>query len=66
MQVLAFTSPSRPGWRWRIVNYDNSMMEESYETFMTIADAVTDGNVRLGKLSGEAVADRDRARSRRW
>ena len=51
MQVLAFSTPSRPDWRWRIVNYDGHMVEESYGTFPSIATAVTDGSRRLTELS---------------
>ena len=51
MWVLAFSTPSRPGWRWRIVNYDGHMVEESYATFPSIATAVTDGTLRLTKLN---------------
>ena len=50
MNVLAFCTPSRPDWRWRIVNYDGAMVEESYQSFPSIAAAVTDGTERLAKL----------------
>ena len=53
MQVVAFSTPSRPDWRWRIVNYDGHMVEESYVTFPSIATAVTDGARRLGELNGD-------------
>src|SRR3989442_1222645 len=29
MQVVAFSNPSQPDWRWRIVNYAGEMVEES-------------------------------------
>jgi hypothetical protein len=57
MQVLAFSTPSRPDWRWRIVNYDGHMVEESYGTFSSIATAVTDGSRRLTELS-EDIGER--------
>lgn len=47
MQVVAFSSPAHPGWRWRIVNYAGEMVEESYESFSSIATAVADGTQRL-------------------
>jgi len=56
MQVLAFSTPSRPDWRWRIVNYDGVMVEESYETFPSIATALSDGALRLNKLDAENIA----------
>ena len=56
MQVVAFSTPSRPDWRWRIVNYDGAMVEESYETFSSIAAAVTDGTRRLDKLRNDDVS----------
>jgi hypothetical protein len=50
MQVLAFATPAAPAWRWRIVNYAGEMVEESHETFPTIAAAVARGTERLVKL----------------
>src|SRR5262249_13227091 len=40
MQVIAFSTPSYPDWRWRIVNYAGEVVEESHETFPSIALAV--------------------------
>jgi hypothetical protein len=56
MQVVAFSTPSRPEWRWRIVNYDGAMVEESYETFPSIATALSDGTLRLNKLDAADIA----------
>jgi hypothetical protein len=56
MQVVAFSTPSRPEWRWRIVNYDGVMIEESYETYPSIAVAITQGTRRLDKLRVEDVS----------
>jgi hypothetical protein len=56
MQVVAFSSSSRPDWRWRIVNYSGEMVEESHETFPSIATAVTEGTRRLRELSGQPEA----------
>jgi hypothetical protein len=58
MQVLAFSTPSRPDWRWRIVNYSGEMVEESHETFASIATAVTDGTRRMNELNVEDVSQR--------
>jgi hypothetical protein len=50
MQVVAFSSPSRPEWRWRIVNYSGEVVEESHETFPSIATAVAAGTRRMDDL----------------
>ncbi|PYN87344.1 MAG: hypothetical protein DMD87_15820 [Candidatus Rokuibacteriota bacterium] len=47
MQVLAFSTPQTPLWRWRIVNYAGELIEESHETFPTIAGALEEGSKRL-------------------
>ena len=47
MQVVAVSTPSHPNWRWRIVNYAGEMVEESHETFPSIAAAVRAGGRRL-------------------
>ena len=51
MQVTAFSTPTRPDWRWRIVNYAGEVLEESHETFPTIAKAVAEGTARLLALN---------------
>ena len=51
MQVIAFATPVRPEWRWRIVNYAGEMVEESFTTFPTIAVAVARGIQRLEELN---------------
>ena len=53
MQVVAFCTPARPEWRWRIVNYSGEMVEESYKTFLSIAAAVT--ALAEGGVSAEDV-----------
>jgi hypothetical protein len=55
LQVTAFSTPDRPNWRWRIVNYAGEMIEESREEFRTIAAAVADGSKRLTAMN---VVDR--------
>ena len=47
MQVFAVSTPSHPDWRWRIVNYAGEIVEESHETFPSIAVAVREGGRRL-------------------
>jgi hypothetical protein len=51
MQVIAFSTPSRPEWRWRIVSYSGELVEESRETFSTIGIAVSRGTKRLSELN---------------
>lgn len=50
MQVAAFSSPGDPDWRWRIVNYAGETIEESRDTFPTIASAVASGKKRLVQM----------------
>jgi hypothetical protein len=56
VQVVAFSTPSRPEWRWRIVNYAGEMVEESYETFASIALATTEGRRRMNELGVEDLS----------
>src|SRR2546426_10265467 len=49
MQVVAFSTPTNPHWRWRIVNYAGEGVEESHEIFPTIASAVAQGTKRLAQ-----------------
>lgn len=58
MQVVAFSTPNRPEWRWRIVNYAGDMVEESYETFASIGTAVTDGTRRMIAMDVKDVSER--------
>jgi hypothetical protein len=55
MQVTAFSTPMDPKWRWRIVNYAGETLEESRDTFPTIASAVAQGTKRLLEMN---VVDR--------
>lgn len=51
MQVAAVSTPQDESrWRWRIVNYAGEVVEESRETFPTIASAVEQGSKRLKQL----------------
>ncbi len=60
MQVAAFSTPNRPDWRWRIVNYAGEVIEESERTFPTISSAVADGARRMAQIN---VPDRSIPRS---
>lgn len=51
MQVLAFSTPASPEWRWRIVNYAGEVVEESQITYRTIAIAVAEGSTRLARMN---------------
>lgn len=55
MQVAAFSTPTNPRWRWRIVNYAGDIIEESREDFSSISAAVAKGTSRLVQMS---VVDR--------
>ncbi|HVQ74740.1 MAG TPA: hypothetical protein VMT79_04280 [Candidatus Binatia bacterium] len=55
MQVVAFSTPASPTWRWRIVDYAGQTVEESRETFTTIPYAVAEGAKLLARMS---VVDR--------
>ena len=50
MQVMAFNTPSAPGWRWRIVSNAGEMVEESRLTFTSISGAVDEGRARVREL----------------
>jgi hypothetical protein len=50
MQVTAFSTPTRPEWRWRICDYGGEIIEESYDRFLTIAAAVAQGAQRLAHM----------------
>jgi hypothetical protein len=64
VHVLAFSTPARPEWRWRIVNYEGEMVEESNETFRSIAIAVTEGMRRMDELNVKDLAERTRTFAR--
>ncbi len=57
MNVVAFSSPRRPDWRWRIVNYGGETVEESSMGFPTIAEAVAEGTERLRHHADRDLAD---------
>jgi hypothetical protein len=52
VQVAAVSTPQDESrWRWRIVNYAGEVVEESRETFATIASAVEHGSQRLKQMN---------------
>ncbi len=53
MDVVAISTVSCPEWRWRIVNYAGEMLEESHETFPSIASALAEGIVQLRRRNDE-------------
>lgn len=64
MQVVAFSTPAAPAWRWRIVNDAGEVIAESHETFGTIATAVAAGTKRLVAMK---IVDRSEpVRAYRW
>jgi hypothetical protein len=50
VQVVAFSTPLNPAWRWRIVSYSGEQIEESREEFVTIGAALAKGWRRLREL----------------
>jgi hypothetical protein len=55
LQVVAVSTLASPAWRWRIVDYSGVMVEESRETFPSIAAAVARGTKLLKEMN---VVDR--------
>jgi hypothetical protein len=51
MHVIAYSTPNRPDWTWRIINNAGEVVEESRTRFRTIADAVSEGSGRLKQLN---------------
>ena len=51
MNVVAFSTPLRPNWRWRIVDYAGEIVEESEASFPTISSAVAEGAKRLEHMN---------------
>ena len=63
MQVTAFSTPTHPDWRWRIVNYAGEIIEESRGSFPSIAAALTTGSQRMAAMN---VVDRSSVPTRNW
>jgi hypothetical protein len=55
VNVVAFSTPRAPDWRWRIVDGEGDTLEESSTSFSTIALAMAAGAERL-----QYRMDRDR------
>jgi hypothetical protein len=55
VNVLAFSTPRTPDWRWRIVDYAGETLEESSSSFSTMALAMAAGTQQL-----ERRIERDR------
>jgi hypothetical protein len=47
VNVLAFSTPRAPDWRWRIVDAGGETLEESWASFPTMALAMVAGTARL-------------------
>ena len=58
MQVMAFSSPSRPEWRWRIVTNDGEVVEQSRQEYASIGEATTHGHARLRELDVKDATER--------
>jgi hypothetical protein len=61
VDVTAFSTPTHPEWRWRIVTYAGELVEESRLGFLTIAQALSEGTKRMRALD---VVDRSVPTSR--
>jgi hypothetical protein len=51
MNVVAFSTPTQPDWRWRIFSDAGEVIEESQECFPTVAAAVAMGTRRLVQMN---------------
>ena len=52
MNVVAISTPTEAGWRWRIVNHGGETVDESQRLFSTISRAVTERAQQLSELNG--------------
>ena len=46
MDVLVFSIPGQPDWRWRIVDGDSKTVEDSSASLPTVAEALAEGRER--------------------
>jgi hypothetical protein len=46
MNVLVFSIPGHPDWRWRIVDDDSKTVEDSSVSFPTVTEALAEGRER--------------------
>jgi hypothetical protein len=51
VNVVAFSTPLHPSWRWRIVTYAGEVVEESQANFPSIQSAVADGTKRMQTMN---------------
>ncbi len=47
MNIVAVSTPTSSGWRWRIVDYSGEVVEESHTRFSSIAIAIAEGTAHL-------------------
>lgn len=47
MNIVAVSTPTSSGWRWRIVDYAGQVVEESHARFASIAIAIAEGTAHL-------------------
>jgi hypothetical protein len=66
MNVVAISTPSSVGWRWRIVDYSGQMVEESDGTFASIEIAITHGVERMRARDDQDSANSASPSSSRW
>ena len=59
MQVLAFSTPARPEWRWRIMDLSGDIVEESHEGYGSIAAAVAAGAAPAGERTRRELGRRN-------
>lgn len=57
MQVMAFSTPTHPAWRWRIMDYAGQIIEESRDGFASISAAVAAGTEELVRMSAPDRSD---------
>lgn len=43
MNIVAVSTPTSSGWRWRVVDYAGQVVEESHARFTAIAIALAEG-----------------------
>ena len=67
MHVIAYSTPNRPDWTWRIINNAGEVVEESRTRYPTISAAVSEGTGRMKSLNikDTSTAAKSNALSRR-
>lgn len=64
MHIVAISTPSSAGWRWRILDYSGQMVEESDGTFGSIEMAIAHGAERM--RSRDEAASGNSASASSW